>query len=68
MATCLKKTGVKLELLTDNNMLHMTENGITGGITHARYSYAEGNNKYMKIYDKLKESSCLMYLHENNLY
>ena len=31
-------------------------------------SYAEGNNKYIKIYDKLKESSCLMYLHANNLY
>ena len=29
---CLKKTGVKLELLTDYDMLLMAENGIRGGI------------------------------------
>ena len=31
---CLKKTGIKLELLTDANMLLMVENGIRGGICH----------------------------------
>ena len=30
---CLKKTGVKLELLTDPDMLLMFEHGIRGGIT-----------------------------------
>ena len=29
---CLKKTGVKLELLTDNGMLMMFEEGIRGGM------------------------------------
>ena len=31
---CLKKTEVKLELLTDINMLLMVEKGIRGGIYH----------------------------------
>ena len=30
---CLKKTGVRLELLTDPDMLLMFERGIRGGIT-----------------------------------
>ena len=32
---CLKKTGVKLELLTDPDMLLMFEKAIRGGITQA---------------------------------
>ena len=32
---CLKKTEVKLELLTDTNMLLMIEEGIRGGITQS---------------------------------
>ena len=64
---CLKKTEVKLELITNINMLLMIEDGTRGGITHAIHRYAEANNKYMKNYDKNKESSCLMYLDTNNL-
>ena len=37
-------------------MLLMIEKGIRGGICHAIHRYAEGNNKYMKNYDKNKES------------
>ena len=33
--TCLKKTKVKLYLLTDANMLLMVEKGVRGGICHA---------------------------------
>ena len=64
----LKKTEVKLELLTDIDMLLMVEKGIRGGICHAIHQYAKANNKYMKDYDKNKESSYLKYWDVNDLY
>ena len=66
--TCLKKTGVKLELLTDENRFLTYEQDIRGGICNKVHSYAEANNKYMKNYDKNKESSFLTYVDANNLY
>ena len=63
-----KKTEVKLDLLTDIDMLLMVEKGIRGGIGHSIYRYAKANNKYMKDYDKNKESSYLQYWDANNLY
>ena len=56
MASLLKKTGVKLGLLTDIDMLLMAEEGIKGGICHAIHRYAKSNNKYMYNYDKNIES------------
>ena len=53
----LKKTKVKLDLLTDIDMLLKVEKGIPRGICHSIYRYAKANNKYMKDYDKNKESS-----------
>ena len=52
----LKKIGVKLELLTDVDMLLMTEKGIRGGMCHAMNRYAKANSKYVKNYDLSKES------------
>ena len=48
-------------------MLLMVEKGIRGGICHAIYRYAKANNKYMKNYDKNKESSYIQHLDVNNL-
>ena len=65
----LKKTGVKLELLTDPDMLLMFERGILGGITQAVYRYVKANNKYMgKKFHPKGESIFLQCLDANNLY
>ena len=65
---CLKKTDEKSELLTDVDMLLMLEKRIRGGICHAIYRYAKGNNKYMNNYNKDEEVSFLQYLNDNNSY
>ena len=63
-----KKIKVKLGLLTDINLLLMIEKDIIGGICHSVYQYENANDKYMKDYDKNKESLYLQYCDVNNLY
>ena len=65
---CLKKTEVKLELITDYDMILMIEKGIRGGICQATHRYAKSNNKYMKNYDKNSELSYIEYLDANNFH
>ena len=64
----LKKTEVKLELLSDIDMLLMVENSIRERICNAIHQYGKANNKYMKDYDKNKKSSYLNYWDVNNVY
>ena len=52
----LKKIEIKLELSTDMDILLMVEKGIRGEICNKIHRYAKANNKYMKDYDKNKES------------
>ena len=65
---CLKKTGIRLELLQDPDMLLMFEQGIHGGITQSVHRYAAANNLYMEEYDSNKPTNYLQYLDANNLY
>ena len=64
----LKKTKIKLDLLTDTDKFLMMEKEIRGGICNTIYWYAKANNRYMKDYDQNKESSDLNYWDVNNLY
>ena len=53
---------VKLDLLTDSDILWMAEKGIRGGICWCTKS----NYKYVKDYDKNKELSYLQFWDINN--
>ena len=57
-----------MDLLTDIDMLSMVEKGIKGGIFNTVFWYMKANNKYMKNYDKNKESLYRKYWDVNNLY
>ena len=46
----------------------MVEKGVRRGVCHSIYRYAKAINKYMKDYDKNKESSYLKYWEVNNLH
>ena len=46
----------------------MVEKGTRGGIFHAIHQYAKATNKYMKDYDKNKESPYFEYWNVNHLY
>ena len=48
----LKIDKVKLDLLTNTDVLLMVEKDIRGGMCHSIYQYAKAKDKYMKDYDK----------------
>ena len=64
----LKMTNVKLDLITDIDMENMVQLGMRGGVSSIMHRHEKANNKYMKNYEKDKDSSYLMYLDANNLY
>ena len=67
---CLKTTHVNLELLHDQDMLLMVEEGVRGGVSMISTRYSKANNKYMPKaeYDPSKPSTYIPYLDANNLY
>ena len=65
----LKVTEVKLELLSDMDMLLMGEKGIRGGVSMISNRYGKANNKYMgKSFIDTILSTHIVYLDANNLY
>ena len=68
MASNFKKTKVKLDLLTNIEILLMVEKYIRGRICHSIYRYVKANNKYMKDYDENDKSSYHQSWDVNNLY
>ena len=64
----LKKTKVKLDLITDIDMLLFIEKGMRGGISHIAHRYAKANNKYLPNYNPELDDSYLTYQDANNLY
>ena len=68
MASILKKANVKIDLLANMDMLLMMKEGIKSRICHVIHWYANGNNKYIKNYDKNKKPSDLKCWNVNNLY
>ena len=62
------KIEVKLELLTDIDILLIVEKVIRAGINHAIHQYIKANKNYMKDCNKSKESLYLKYWDLNSLY
>ena len=60
---------MKLELLTDPDILLLFEKGIRGRVSMILNRYGKANNKYMgEKYDPSRQSKYLAYLDANNLF
>ena len=58
MTSMFKKDRSKIRILTNTlRMLRMVEKGIRAGICHVIHKCEGANNKYLKNYDKIIESS-----------
>ena len=68
MSACLKKTKVKLELLTDPDMSMFIDKSLLGGISAVLNPYARANNPQCPDYNPELPLNTIMYVDANNLY
>ena len=66
-SACLKRTGMKLELLTDTDMVLFLENGVRGGVSQVSNRFKQANIPYLDDYDSTKATSFAMHEDANNL-
>jgi len=65
----LKMTGVKIELITDQEMFRMINGGMRGGLVSVVKRHAKANNPEMGTeYNPNEPTSHLLYADSNNLY
>ena len=65
----LKHSKIKLELLTDPDVLLLFEKGIRGGVSMIPNRYGKANNKFLgDTFDPSQPSKFITYLDANNLY
>ena len=64
----LKKTGIKLEKISDIDKYLFMEKGLRGGIYYIAKRYAKANNKYMNDCNPKKQLPFISYLDMNHLY
>ena len=65
----LKKTGPRLDNITDTAMYLMVASGMRGGVCRIRQRYTKANNPYLGAdYDPNSTSKYIIYLDSNNLY
>jgi hypothetical protein len=68
MDACLRKTGVRLELLTKIDELLFIERGIRGGVSYICNRYAHSNIPHSRDYSPDADTSFISYIDCNNLY
>ena len=61
-------TGMKLELLTDIDMVFFIEKGVRGGVLQVSNRFKQDNNPYVDGFDCNKPTSCITYEDTTNLY
>jgi len=64
----LKKSKIKLDLISDIDIQLLIEKAFRGGISYIAHRKAKANNKYLPDYNPEIEDSYLMYLDANNFY
>ena len=61
-------TGIKLDLITDRDVLDMVEKEKRGGLVFCGDRYSKANNHYLPDYNSNEDENYIMYWDANNLY